>query len=65
MGYPVNKDLSYLNPMDIDFIIHQFLLAEDIRMCSSISHKDAIDSTNMGADWWQRSAARSDRGTLV
>ena len=64
-GLSCKKDLSYLNPMEIDFMIQNFLAAEDIRMCSSISHQDAINSTNMGADWWQRYAARSDGGSLV
>lgn len=65
MGYPVNKDLSYLNPLEIDHIMRDFDTAELIRMRSSISHKDAIETTNMGLDWYQRAASRGDRGSLV
>lgn len=65
MGYPVNKDLSYLNPMEIDFIISDFIKAEEIRMMTSIDHVNAITTTNMGLDWYQRASMRGDRGQLV
>jgi hypothetical protein len=65
MGYPVSKDLNYINPLEIDFMTHDFLRVEDIRMHTSISHIDAIKSTNMGLDWFQRAINRGDRGNIV
>jgi tryptophan halogenase len=65
MGYPVNKDLNYINPRELDHIMQNFLVAEQMRMLSSISHVDAIESTNIGTDWYQRYASRGDGGQLV
>jgi tryptophan halogenase len=61
MGYPVNKDLNYLNPMETEFIMREFHMAEEIRVLSSISHTNAIESTNMGCDWWHRSRNGGDK----
>ena len=60
MGYPVNKDLNYIDPRELDHIMQNFLIAEQMRMLSSISHVDAIQSTNIGTDWYQRYASRGD-----
>tara|TARA_X000001036_G_C20691710_1_gene809634 strand:+ start:2396 stop:3913 length:1518 start_codon:yes stop_codon:yes gene_type:complete len=65
MGYPVNKDLNYIDPRELDHIMQNFLIAEQMRMLSSISHIDAIQSTNIGTDWYQRYASRGDGGQLV
>jgi hypothetical protein len=65
MGYPVNKDLNYINPRELDHIMQNFLVAEQVRMLSSVSHVDAIESTNIGTDWYQRYASRGDGGQLV
>ena len=52
MGYPVNKDINRIPPMQIDYAMTQFLRAEEIRRRTSISHIDAIETTNMGLDWY-------------
>jgi len=65
MGYPVNKDLNYINPMQLDFLTQDFIKIEDIRMMTSMSHKDAIETTNLGLDWYQRAINRGDRGGIV
>ena len=65
MGYPVSVDLNYLPPQEIEFLMHDFALAEEIRMLTSIRHVDAIESTNLGLDWLQLAQARGDRGLLV
>lgn len=65
MGYPVNVDLNYVNPMELEFMMREFHMAEEVRMWSSIPHLDAIEATNLGCDWYQRAAARGDRGNLV
>jgi len=52
MGYPVNKDINRIPPMQIDYAMSEFLRAEEIRRRSSISHIDAIETTNMGLDWY-------------
>ena len=65
MGYPVNVDLSYLNPIEIDFVMRDFLIAEQHRIHGSINHTDAIESTNIGCDWASRAMSRGDRGSLV
>jgi tryptophan halogenase len=54
MGYPVNVDLNRLSPMQTDFAMTEFLKSEEIRNRVSISHKDAIETTNMGYDWFER-----------
>ena len=61
MGYPVNKDLNYLNPMETEFMMREFHMAEEVRVHSSIPHTDAIESTNMGCDWWHRSRTGGDK----
>ena len=65
MGYPVNVDLNYMPPQEIDFLLHDFQLAEEIRMHTSVTHIDAIKSTNLGLDWLQLAQSRGDRGSLV
>ena len=65
MGYPVNVDLNYMPPQEIDFLIQDFKLAEDIRMHSSLDHTSAIKSTNLGLDWLLLAQGRGDRGSLV
>jgi tryptophan halogenase len=65
MGYPVNVDLNYMPPQEIDFLIQDFKLAEEIRMHTSLKHTSAIESTNLGLDWLQLAHARGDRGQLV
>jgi len=65
MGYPVNVDLNYMPPQEIDFLLHDFQKAEEIRMHTSLKHTDAIKSTNLGLDWFQLAQARGDRGSLV
>ena len=40
--------------MQIDFAMQEFLRSEEIRNKLSISHKDAIETTNMGYDWFER-----------
>ena len=54
MGYPVNVDLNRLSPMQTDFAMTEFLKSEEIRNMTSISHKEAIETTNMGYDWFER-----------
>ena len=54
MGYPVNVDLNRLSPMQTDFAMTEFLKSEEIRNMVSISHKKAIETTNMGYDWFKR-----------
>jgi tryptophan halogenase len=54
MGYSVNVDLNRLSPMQTDFAMTEFLKSEEIRNRVSISHKDAIETTNMGYDWFER-----------
>ena len=54
MGYPVNVDLNRLSPMQTDFAMTEFLKSEEIRNMVSISHKKAIETTNMGYDWFER-----------
>ena len=53
MGYPVEKDLNRLSPMQIDFAMSEFKKAEEIRLRTSISHVNAIETTNMGLDWFK------------
>lgn len=65
MGYPVNVDLNYMPMQEIDFLLHDFQLAEEIRMHTSVTHIDAIKSTNLGLDWLQLAQSRGDRGSLV
>jgi len=65
MGYPVNVDLNYLPPQEIDFLIQDFKLAEEIRKHTCLKHVNAIESTNLGLDWLQLAQARGDRGQLV
>jgi hypothetical protein len=52
MGYPVKKDLNRLSPMEIDLAMTEFKRSEEIRLRTSIPHIDAIETTNMGLDWW-------------
>ena len=54
MGYPTNVDLNRLSPIQIDFAMQEFMNSEAIRNRLSIPHKDAIETTNMGYDWYQR-----------
>tara|TARA_B110000879_G_scaffold195187_1_gene263649 strand:+ start:60 stop:1592 length:1533 start_codon:yes stop_codon:yes gene_type:complete len=65
MGYPVVKDLHYINPMEIDNTTNEFVKQEEIRLKTSVTHKDAIDTTNWGTDWWERASQRGDKGYLV
>ncbi len=65
MGYPVNVDLNYMPPQEIEFLLRDFQLAEEIRMHTSQSHIDAIESTNLGLDWLVLAQSRGDRGQLV
>jgi hypothetical protein len=47
--------------METEFIMREFHMAEEIRVLSSISHTNAIESTNMGCDWWHRSRNGGDK----
>ena len=60
MGYPVNVDLNRLSPIQIDFAMQEFMRSEAIRNRLSISHKDAIETTNMGYDWYERCHSTGD-----
>jgi len=59
MGYPVNKDISNLNALHLNDINLDFARHEKIRGITSLSHADAIESTNLGCDWVARTQARN------
>lgn len=59
MGYPVAKNLNNVPPYVVEKMMNDFKSAENIRKRTSISHSDAIYTTNEGVDWWQKSVERS------
>ena len=59
MGYPVNKDILNLNALQLNDINLDFARHEKIRGITSLSHADAIESTNLGCDWVARTQARN------
>ena len=60
MGYPVSKDMNRVNPMHLDLVMSEFLRAEEVRKRTSISHINAIESTNMGMDWYKASQGQRE-----
>ena len=60
MGYPVSKDLNRVDPMQLDIAMADFLRAEEIRKRASISHINAIESTNLGMDWYKTSQGQKE-----
>ena len=60
MGYPTSVDLNRLSPIQIDFAMQEFMRSEAIRNRLSISHKEAIETTNMGYDWYERCHSTGD-----
>jgi hypothetical protein len=46
--------------MQIDFAMNEFMTAEVIRKKLSLSHQDAIDTTNLGYDWFVRATSTGD-----
>ena len=60
MGYPVSKDMNRVDPMQLDIAMADFLRAEEIRKRASISHINAIESTNLGMDWYKTSQGQKE-----
>ena len=60
MGYQTNVDLKRLSPMQIDLAMNEFRTAELMRNKLSLPHKDAIDTTNLGYDWYVRATSTGD-----
>ena len=60
MGYPVSKDMNRVNPMQLDFAMTEFLRAEEVRKRTSLSHINAIESTNLGMDWYKASQGQRE-----
>lgn len=51
MGYTVNKDMNYLDPMRIDQLMKEWDDHEDNMCKRSIPHLDAVELTNRGYQW--------------
>ena len=65
MGYPTNVDLSRIPKLDLEAQQQDFNQQEHIRHIVSMSHSDAIETTNLGVDWWSKCMSRTDRETMI
>jgi hypothetical protein len=52
--------MNRVNPMQLDFAMTEFLRAEEVRKRTSLSHINAIESTNMGMDWYKASQGQRE-----
>ena len=65
MGYPTNVDLSRIPKLDLEAQQQDFNQQEYIRNIISMSHSDAIETTNLGVDWFSKAMSRTDRDTMI
>ena len=65
MGYPVHSDVSRIPKLELEAQQQEFIKQEYLRHIVSMSHSDAIETTNLGVDWFSKAMSRTDRDIML
>ena len=65
MGYPAHSDVSRIPKLELEAQQQEFTKQEYLRHIVSMSHSDAIETTNLGVDWFSKAMSRTDRDIML